>query len=99
MTFSIEKPKTWKGLSYVLKSSLLKEAIAENELDCNVHLKYWTPGGDSQTGWSILDGHYWLPNRHVDYARFYIRAGVVPSAIRKEVEVKLGSEALPELIA
>ncbi|WPO33176.1 hypothetical protein R9C00_15850 [Flammeovirgaceae bacterium SG7u.111] len=43
MRFNIDKPKMYEGLSYVLKSSLLKGAIEETNLDLAVSLHYWIP--------------------------------------------------------
>lgn len=98
MTFDIEKPKTWKGLSYVLKSSMLKDEIIARGIDCKVHLIYWTPQRNNQTDCSIIEASYWLPNQNVDYTRFYIRSGVVPSRERKKVETIFVHEILPKLI-
>ncbi|BDD03880.1 hypothetical protein [Aureibacter tunicatorum] len=98
MTFDIEKPKTWKGLSYVLKSSILKDEITSRGIECNVHLIYWTPQLNNQTDCSIIEAEYWLPNQNVEHGRFYIRSGVVPSSERKKVETILINEVLPKLI-
>lgn len=98
MTFDIEKPKAWKGLSYVLKSSMLKDEIIARGVDCNVHLIYWTPQRNNQTNYSIIEAEYWLPNQNVDHTRFYIRSGVVPSIDRKKAETILVNEILPKLI-
>jgi len=98
MDFYIQKPKTWKGLSYVLKSSILKDEIISREIECNVHLIYWTPQRNNQTDCSIIEAEYWLPNRNVDDGMFYIRTGVVPSSERKKVEISLINELLPKLI-
>ena len=75
----IEKPKLPKGLSYALKTSLLQDALDEARIDCYIHLNYWRP----QTGCSVLNALYWLPNQNVPYPRVYIRAGVVPSSLHK----------------
>ncbi|WP_018343626.1 hypothetical protein [Cytophaga aurantiaca] len=98
MRFDIEKPKTWKGLSYILKSSVLEDAIISNNLDCNVHLIYWTPQRDNKTDCSLIEAEYWLSNQNVDYARFYIRTGVVPSSDRKKAETLFTEHVLPNLI-
>ena len=82
MKFSINKPKTYKGLSYPLKSSFLKQAMEEAELDIEVNLHYWTP----QILGSILSVDYWLPNEHISGDRFFIRAGAIPSQSRKAAE-------------
>lgn len=98
MNLIVEKPKTWKGLSYVLKTSVLEKALIEAGLDCYVQLVYWTPKQDHKTHCSIIEAHYWYPNNNVPYYRFYIRAGVVPSNERENVEALLSNEVLPKLI-
>ena len=94
MQFNIEKPKTYKGLSYVLKSSFLQNAIEEAQLDLNVHLVYWTP----QKIGSILSADYWSPNENVAYDRYYIRAGVVKSEDRKLAQLLMVDIIIPDLI-
>ena len=92
---TVEKPKLRKGLSYVLKTSLLQEAIDQARIECHVDLNYWTP----QSGCSVLEAHYWLPNANVDYPRVYVRAGVVPSAERQAALDALRGEGLPAFIS
>ncbi|MHB1276807.1 MAG: hypothetical protein ACYC1Q_00245 [Bacteroidia bacterium] len=98
MELIIDKPKTWKGLSYVLKSSLLEKVIKDRGLECYVQLHYWTPQGNNKTNCRLIEAEYWDTNENVPYSRFYIRTGVVPSAERKKVEELLMSEVLPKLI-
>lgn len=97
MRFEVEKPKTWKGLSYALKTSLLKDAVEAAGIDCNIILRYWTPmpvaGGDT-----ILQCFYWLPNANVDHDRFYIRAGTVKSEKRKAAQDLLIEKVIPRFI-
>lgn len=97
MKFDIEKPKTRKGLSYVLKTSMLKDILDANNIDCNIHLIYWTPR-NIPIGETILECHYWLPNKNVDYDRFYIRAGTVKSESRKVAEKLMKEQVLPKFI-
>lgn len=82
---TVEKPKLRKGWSYVLKSSLLQEALDQAQIVCHVDLKFWTP----QSGNSVLEAHYWLPNANIDHPRVYLRAGVVPSAERQAAQDEL----------
>jgi len=96
--FEVNKPRTWKGLSYILKSSILQNEITARGLDCNVHLIYRTPQGDNQTDWLLFEAEYWMPNQHVDHCRFYIRTGVVPTSQRKKVVDILNNEVLPKLV-
>lgn len=98
MRFVIEKPRTKKGLSYIFKYSILKNAIISKNLDCNVHLVYRTPGRNPENDCSLIEAEYWLPNYKVDYYRFYIRTGVVPSPIRKKVEILFINEVLHKLV-
>jgi hypothetical protein len=95
MINSVSKPKLAKGLSYVLKTSLLAKVLAGARIDCPVELVYWMP----QTGGSILEGHYWLPNENVAYPRVYVRAGVVPSASRLAASEALLVSALPQFVS
>lgn len=97
MEFTIEKPKTWKGLSYPLKTSMLKEAVEYANIDCTIHLIYWTPIKYDETD-NILECEFWPANKNFDYNRFYIRAGVVKSQDRKLAETLLKSEVIPRLI-
>lgn len=92
---TVEKPKLRKDLSYVLKTSLLKEVLEQARIDCHVDLKYWTP----QSGSSVLEAHYWLPNANVDYPRVYVRAGVVTSAERQAALDALRSQGIPAFIS
>lgn len=98
MEFIIEKPKTWKGLSYILKSSILQNAIVSKGLDCYVHLIYMTPQGDNHINCMLINAEYWLPNQNINYCRFYIRTGVVPATERKIVSQILNEEVLPLLL-
>ncbi len=94
MIDSVSKPKLAKGLSYVLKTSQLAKALLDVGIDCHVDLVYWAP----QSGGSILEGHYWLPNENVPYPRVYVRAGAVPSASRAAASEALVDSALPEFV-
>src|SRR5215510_12423399 len=94
MIDSVSRPKLAKGLSYVLKTSQLVKALSDAEIDCHVDLVYWVP----QSGGSILEGHYWLPNENVAYPRVYVRAGVVPLASRLPASEALLASALPKFI-
>ncbi|HEX7870720.1 MAG TPA: hypothetical protein VF455_11475 [Chryseobacterium sp.] len=97
MKFTVDKPKTWKGLSYPLKTSILKDAIDDAKIETTVHLKYWTPQIHEEK-YNILECEFWPTSINVNYDRFYIRAGVVKSKDRKLVEDYLKSEVIPKLI-
>lgn len=90
----VSNPKPAKGLCYVLKVSQHAKALSDAGIDCHVDLVYWTP----QSGGSILDGQYWLPNENVTYPRIYVRAGAVPSALRMSAMDALRVSALPQFV-
>ena len=97
MRFDIDKPKLRKGLSYVLQTSILKDAIEAAGIDCNINLHYWNPY-KIPVGETILECFYWLPNENVDYDRFYVRAGTVQSENRKIAQELLKIKAIPKFI-
>ncbi len=97
MRFIIEKPKLQKGLSYVLQTSILKNAVEAAGIDCNIDLNYWNPYR-IPVGETILECFYWLPNENVDYDRFYVRAGTVQSENRKIAQELLKEKVIPQFI-
>ena len=97
MGFTIEKPKLSKGLSYPLQTSMLKDAIEETGIDCNIDLHYWNPNR-IPVGETILECFYWLPNENIDYDRFYVRAGTVKSKNRKIAQELLKEKVIPNFI-
>ena len=95
----ISKPKLPKGISYVLKTSQLEQALKKlepklEEINCQITLDYWIP----QKGNSIFEANYWLPNHHVSYPRIYIRAGAISSELRIKASTNLVNEILPDFI-
>ena len=97
MEFTIDKPKTWKGLSYPLKTSMLKDAVENAKIISTIHLIYWTPKMYDET-YNILECEFWPANKSFADNRFYIRAGVVKSQDRKLAETFLKNEVIPRLI-
>ncbi len=91
---SIKKPKIPKGLSYVLKTSLLEKALEARGLDCHVDLNYRIP----RSGGSILEAFYCLPTTHNPNPWVYLRAGVVPSGQRKQAAEIMESLILVEFM-
>ena len=91
---TVHKPKLPKHLSYVLKTSLLEAVLEQAGMDCCVNLDYWTP----QSGGSILEAHYVLPNKNVDHTRVQVRAGSVPAGERRRALDLLESQVLPEFV-
>lgn len=94
MIDSVSKPKLSRGRSYVLKTSQLAKVLSDARIDCHVDLVYWLP----QCGRSILEAQYWLPNENVPYSRVYVRAGVVPTALRSAARDSLTKLALPQFV-
>ena len=91
MEMTISKPPIRKGLSYVLKTSWLQQIMEENGLNCHVDLNYWVP----QSGGSILEAEYWLPNANIPYPRVYVRAGALPSDQRRVAADSMLNTVLP----
>ena len=92
---SVSKPKLRKGMSYVLKTMQLDEALATAKLNPHVDLNYWHPRG----GGSILQAFYWLPNDRIDHDRVYVRAGCVQSEQQRDAAAALAGEGLPRFIS
>ena len=92
MIENVSKPKLRKGLSYVLKTSQLEQALLNAEINIHTSLDY------SQCGGSILKAFYWLPNPNIEYPRLYICAGVVDSPLRTPASLTLLEEGLPAFI-
>jgi len=88
----IDKDKIPKGSSFALKSSILLKAFEKSKITTETHLCF------INNNKILFDAHYWLPNKNVDYFRFYIRTGVVPSNRRKEAKEFLEKEVIPEFI-
>ena len=87
----IEKQKLPKGFSYALKSSMIVRAFEESKITIDTHLIY-------SISEIFFDAHYWIPNKNVDYYRFYVRAGHVQSARRKEAMIYMQQSVIPEFI-
>jgi hypothetical protein len=89
--FHIEKPKLPKGLGYPLKTSLLQGALREVHVTCDVLLRYWTP----QTGTSVFEAEYWLPNENRP-ATLFVRAGSLRQPDVNPARAQLETVVLPE---
>ncbi len=90
----VEKPPLSKKRSYVLKTSLLEDAVTAVGLDCHIEVRYWTPTIDG----SILEAEYWLPNENVSYPRAYVRAGSLPKEQRHDAARSLKTMVLPAFV-
>jgi hypothetical protein len=91
---TIEKPKLPKGFSYALKTSMLVGALESRGIESTIHLVYWKP----QSGGSVLEAHYWMPNARISNRRVYIRAGCISSSERKAAQEQLSMIALPSFV-
>jgi len=98
MELIVNKPQTYKGFSYCMKASYLKEALDSVNFDGFIHLEYWTPQGNNTIYCQLIHAEYWLPNLNVNYERFFIRTGVCQSQRRKELEVVMKNSVIPELV-
>ena len=98
MRFDIEKSPAPKGTGYALKSSMLQNALTARGIDCNVHLVYSPSRPDPVAGYNVLECFYWLPNRNVEYDRFYIRIGTVLSVDGKAVLSAMQTLVIPALL-
>lgn len=94
MIDSVTRPRLAKGLSYVLTTSQLADALADARIDCHINLVYWSPRGTR----SILEGAYWLPSENVPHPRVYVGAGAVPSAMLPDAAKALSNAALRQFV-
>jgi hypothetical protein len=97
MKWTTEKPKPVKGQSYVLKTSSLQKMLNAAGLDTAVHLIY-RPLNKSFSVTALLDCHYWLPNAHVSYSRFYISTSAVALEDRETASEFMRLRVLPKLV-
>lgn len=79
----ITKPALPKGLSYVLKTSALEQALHASRVECDVELRFWKP---TQVG-SVLEAYFRKPTPDIPRTRFHVRAGPVPSSDRPRAEI------------
>jgi len=79
MISSITKPKISSDYVFVLKTMQLEEILKNNDIKTDTVLVYWKP----KVIGSILEAHYWLPNKNNPFNRLYIRAGVV---LKKDIQ-------------
>ena len=86
--FKIEKSKIAKGRSYILKTSLLQNAVSAASLTIPIHLIYWTPQIDG----SVLQALFWPPSENCAHSRLYVRAGSLPSEVRRSALEQLAAQ-------
>lgn len=87
----IDKDKIPKGRSYALKTSLLETVVAEYNIQTRIHLEYH----NNPHPLHFFRAEYWLPNKNVEYDRFYITVGTVANSERKNAQEFLVSQILP----
>lgn len=88
----IEKSPLPRGMSYVLKSSVLESALSQAGIDLDVHLIH-------STGAIFFDAYFWPPNANVRHERLYVRAGVVQAKESHDARLYVESTVLPDFIA
>lgn len=88
----IEKSPLPKGMSYVLKSSVLERALSEAGIELDTTLIHG-PGG------IFFDAHFWPPNQNVAHERLYVRAGAVQASVAREARAYIDSSVVPEFVA
>ena len=98
MTLSISRPKTYKGFSYVMKTSWLTEQLDSIAFGGEIGLHYVTPSLNNVSHCMLIHAEYWLPNANVDHDRFYITSGVCQSHKRKELETIVKNIVIPQLV-
>ena len=98
MKWTIEKPKSPKGQSYVLKTASLQEMLSDAGIATAVHLIY-RPFNKAFSKITLLSCYYWLPNGNVPYSRFYISVSAVAFEDRKMADELMQLRILPELIS
>lgn len=90
MDFYIEKDKLPKGMSYPLKSSVLKGAFEEADIDIEISLHIGT------FAW-FLDAHFWPAGGNFNYDRLYVRAGAVDKKNARNAKYKMEQIVIPKL--
>ncbi|MEF2277712.1 hypothetical protein V3W47_05320 [Deinococcus sp. YIM 134068] len=87
-----EKGPLPRGMSFVLKPSILAQALAEAELSVDTHLVRGVGG-------IFFDAHFWPPNENVGYERLYVRAGAVANSLSQAARLYVENTVLPKLTA
>ena len=91
---SIIKPKIPRNYSYLLRTSQLRELLTDNDIITNIDLVYWLP----QKIGSVLEAHFWLPNKNIPYNRVYVRAGALLKSDAKIAREQLISVVFPAFV-
>lgn len=88
----IEKDKLPKGMSYPLKSSLLKAALEQAGITTETSLLV----GPNHT---YFEAFFWPPSGDIDYDRFYIRTGAVAASEGGRAREVIEGQVIPDFIA
>ncbi len=88
----IEKSPLPKGMSYVLKSSVLEHALSEAGIELDTQLIHGSRG-------IFFDAYFWPSNQNVAQERLYVRAGVVQASAAREARAYIDGSVVPEFVA
>ncbi len=94
MYINIEKPKTRKGLSYIIKTSVIDNALSQRKIEATFYLNFFTPQHFNPTNTSVFEAEFVPKSVGGDQDRFHIRIGVVSASERKIVEQLFLEKAL-----
>lgn len=92
----IEKSRLPKGMSYVLRSSVLEHALSSAGIMLETYLVH-TPG--QTPGCAFFYADFCPPNPNVAHERLYVQAGAAPSARSHEVRQYIECSVIPEFVA
>jgi hypothetical protein len=87
----IEKSPLPKSMSYVMKSSVLDEALSQSSIKVDTTLRY-TPG-------RFFDAHFWPPNPNVPHERVHVVVGAVPASAGHVARQYVKGAVIPEFIS
>lgn len=94
MDNTIDKAKLPKGMSYILKTSELQNAMAGSDTTVKLHINY-----RYNKIWNrVFDCKYWLPNANVDHRRLYVTTLAVRVADKQQITEEFLSVVLPQFI-
>jgi len=88
----IEKAKLPKGMSYVLRSSILEHALQEAGLAIDTTVTH----GPSLI---FFDAFFWPPHANAPVERLYVRAGAVTASQAHEARSFIENSVIPDLIS
>lgn len=91
LEFSSETGKIPVGYGYVLKPSIVSDALQASGVDINAHLVRCHGGG-------MFHAHFWPSNPNVPYERLYMTAGTAIGKDLSNVRRRVEFEALPTLV-